>query len=188
MEEKNAQTMRLFIAIDMPREVIEQADLIQQELKKLQLFEGNYTKHDGMHITLQFLGDVDIAQFSDIDAALQNVHSAPMVARLGAVDSFHSGSHIKIIYLHLICNGLATLVGNINAALKPLFEPEERTFIAHLTLARVKKTYNARVLLDAINKLSVEPLSFTIQQFALKQSQLFQEGPIYKDLIVYPLR
>lgn len=178
--------MRLFIAIDMPSLVLTQAEQIQQHLKSLHLFKGPYTKLNGLHITLKFLGNVADADLSVVQNALRSVTFPPMHAKLGAVDSFSSGPRIKVVYLHLICPELAELA-QVMDDLLPTYPKEERDFNGHLTLARVKGVDDREKLLHAINAIGVPPLEFTISSFVLKKSELSPEGPIYTDVEEYKL-
>ncbi len=178
--------MRLYIAIDMPSTVLTQAEQIQEHLKSLHIFKGPYTKPNGLHITLKFLGDVDEKQLPVIQEALRTVQYPPLKAQVGAVDNFTHGAHVKVIFLHIICSELAGLAQAFDDRL-PTFAKDEREFIGHLTLARVKGTEDRDALLRALNAIEVPKIEFTISSFVLKKSELSVEGPRYTDVEEYSL-
>jgi 2'-5' RNA ligase len=180
--------MRLFIAVDMPDEIVAEAKKVQALLQRKKFFKGKFVDGDGMHITIKFLGDVDESQLPAIDAALQKIRYAPMQAELGAADFFSAESHIKIIFLRLICPALGELARAIDASLAGMFEKEPRAFVSHLSLVRVRQEYNTPALMATINALKIPRISCTISEFVLKKSEPSGNGSVYTDIKRYPLR
>jgi 2'-5' RNA ligase len=178
---------RLFVAVEMPVEVIQKVLKIQEFLKQENLFKGTYIPQAGMHLTLKFLGDISRADLPRIDAALKSVFARPMPARLGSVDVFTHHRKISILFLHVTCPELTTVAERIDAALADLVAPEKRSFLSHLTIARVKSVDNPRRLREAVKGLQIEPLEFTIREFVLKESVLSPEGSTYFDVQRYYL-
>ncbi len=180
--------MRLFVAVDMPAAVIEQIVALQHHLERLNLFKGRYIHKDGMHCTLKFLGDSQEEQKIRIDSLLHTMIPKSMQARLGAVDFFAQGSFIKIIYVHLVCPELALLTQSLDSLLEPVCARETRPFIAHITVARVKQVSDHAALLDALNRSSVESITWVIDRFVLKKSVLTPDGPVYTTIQEYLMR
>lgn len=181
----NNELVRLFVAVDMPPEVVDEIKRFQKELSKQKLFEGRFTQEHQMHITLTFIGEVAAQQQSQIMQALRTIEFKKMKARLGSVDVFTKGRFVKIIFMHLVCPELSQLAQKIILVLSPWVEPEERDFVSHLTVARVKKVANVETLLEAIDKLDVAHITFEIDSFILKQSVLSPSGPEYTDIATY---
>ena len=50
---------RCFIALDLPREIINHVKEIQRLIKKKNLFIGKFTESENIHLTLKFLGEID---------------------------------------------------------------------------------------------------------------------------------
>ncbi len=178
---------RLFIAVEIPKKVQQEVARIQQLLRKANLFDANYTDPDTIHITLKFLGDVQHDAITTIHQCLQNITVRSMQAQLDYVDFFASGTHIKIIYLNILCAELSLLAQEIDNVLQDMFVIEERDFVSHVTLARVKNVYDQEACIQMLKDIQVEPITFSIDSFILKKSELTPEGPIYSDVNVYEL-
>ncbi len=179
------QTVRLFIAVDMPQEVRQEIGRIQNYFKKRNLFNGKYTDAQHVHITLKFLGEVDSAMLPVIQEALGSIVFQSMPAHVGTVDVFASGNRIRVLFLYIICPTLTQLAKQVDTALSQWFEPEQRPFVSHVTIARVKAVDDRSKLINAVNVFSVSPIQFTINEFVLKQSVLLPAGPMYTDIERY---
>lgn len=185
IEKKNGK--RLFVAVDMPENVQQEVRKIQKALQKEPLFKGRFVKPENVHITVKFIGEVSNGDIENIEVVLRQIKAKKMEAYVGGVDVFTSRGRIKIIYLRVICQELADLAAQIEHALMPWCKKEERDFVSHATLARVKKVENKQELLDAVQNLSIEPVPFIISSFVLKESVLLPEGPEYTTLFTFPL-
>ena len=175
-QQSNQERKRLFVAVDMPQTIIDEVIKIQRELQRKQLFEGHYTTPDNMHMTLKFLGEVDATVASTIGQALRSISLTSFQAKLGLLDVFYSGRRIKIIFVRVIAPEFAQLAAQLDDALADMFASEDRAFVSHLTVARVKQVPDNHVLLTELNAIAVQPLEFMVTEFVLKESVLVQEG------------
>lgn len=178
---------RLFIAVEVPKEVQQEIERIENILQKGNLFQATYTDSKKVHITLKFLGDVSEAVLPKINQALQTINMHSMQAILGSVGFFTTGNTIKVIYLNVLCPQVELLVHQINNVLLDFFEAEERNFVSHLTLARVKEVYDKTTLIQELGCIKVKPISFSIDSFILKKSVLTPDGPEYFDSASYQM-
>ena len=178
---------RLFIAVEIPKKVQQEVACIQQLLRTAHLFEANYTDPKTLHITLKFLGDVQEDTISKIHEQLQNITIRSMRAQLDKIDFFVSGKHIKIIYLNVLCTQMAVLAQEIETTLQDMFVMEERNFVSHITLARIKNMYDEQACIQLFKDIEVKPITFSIDSFSLKKSELTPGGPMYSDVSVYEL-
>lgn len=179
--------MRLFIAIDMPPEVIALAHELQNYFKELELFEGRYTNLNSMHITLKFLGDVDDGKVSELADRLKPVQFPAQPAYTGELGLFASHERSKILFLHMVCPALIELVLALDLLL-PEFAQEKREFINHVTLARIKSVHEKERLIETVETYQVPRIDFEITQFVLKRSELTADGPIYTDVAGFALK
>jgi len=184
--------LRVFVAIEMPEKVKREIEKIQNALRRLDLFDGKYVKPEHAHLTLQFIGYVEPQALGIIKNLLKTVTFRPIQAKLGRIGAFGNQMFIKVVWLGVEGIGLTTLARDIEQALavedednKPV---RKRPFQSHVTLARVKKAGDVNLLRGALESLSVEPISFAIDEFVLKQSHLSSDGPIYVDLERYVAR
>lgn len=178
---------RLFVAVEMPQTVVNELKHIQSQLKKQALFSGTFVNPEHTHITVKFIGDVALDQLEAIKNILTTVQCKPMHAQLGSLDVFQKGEFVKIIFLQIVCPELASLAEQIEAVLEPWVAKEERAFVNHLTIARVKQVPDVPKLLDFLHHMKVEPLSFVFDSFVLKESELTPQGPVYTDVKRYTL-
>ncbi len=172
--------MRLFIAINTPKEIQNYFSDVQKKLTGAKL-----TLTKNFHLTLKFLGEITPAQADEIKKRLGKIQFKPFTATLSGTGIFPSEQMIRVVWIgiephDIICN----LQKQIDAALHGLF-PKEKSFQPHITLARVKTVDNKKQFVEQVKKLKVEPLSFEVKEFKLIQSQLTSEGSIYTDVATY---
>ncbi|MCK5289880.1 MAG: RNA 2',3'-cyclic phosphodiesterase, partial [Candidatus Aenigmarchaeota archaeon] len=93
--------MRCFISVELPENIKKQLEDIQK------YFDVNknirFTSKNNMHITLKFLGDIDINTVKDIEYALEKKLAdvkAPEILIEG-LDTFSNQKHIRGVWLKL---------------------------------------------------------------------------------------
>lgn len=177
--------MRLFIGIDVPEEVKEKAELLEQEIKSLQ---GSFTfvKKEAMHITLNFIGEVDEQKTQAAVKALSSISIAKFQVSFEGV-SYFSPRFIKVVYLG-ISKGVQELknafsiIGNALAEAGVPYE-HDLPYVPHFTIARVKYIKDRAPLLNLIEKHKGEKFGdFEVEAIALKKSTLTPDGPVYENL------
>lgn len=178
---------RLFIAIDLPPEIIKELFDIQQQLRKQSSFQATYVKPEQLHLTLAFLGDVAPNNIDVIKQVLQLIKMPSFQACLGKLGYFPDEKYIHIIWIELLAKQLHELALQIAQTLKPLVVLETREFVSHITLARVKKVFDRDSAISHIQSIGIPLLCFTVNQFILKESILSSQGSTYLDIKRYSL-
>lgn len=133
--------MRLFAAaaMELPRGLPEElARAVRGELGPAARPVGT----EGMHLTLAFLGEVPPEKAEAAGRCLEVLSGfGPFEAAAGEAGFFPSPDRPKVLWLGF-ADGAARLseaAGKLSAALRGEgFTPEERAFVPHLTLARLK--------------------------------------------------
>ena len=168
--------MRCFIALDLPRETINTIKEIQEKIKKKNLLIGKFTEPENLHLTLKFLGEIDEDKVEKIRKILKEIKFKGFEVSLGEVGTF-SQKFIKIIWIKLNGKGVLGLQKQIDEKLKEEFVSEFR-FMSHLTLVRVNKVFDKKILLKYLKTIKIKPKKFIVDKFFFKNSVLKPEGPV----------
>jgi len=176
---------RLFVAVDVPQVAKIEIARLEKELKKLNLFEGKYVNPDVVHVTLKFIGYVEQNALTPLKQLLKTVYFKPFNVTLGNLGFFGNRGAVHIVWMNLIASQMKELAQNVQRTLSQMIPPDPRPFQNHVTLARVKSTVRPNALQEAIKNMSVQPVSWTVNEFGLKRSVLTPEGPIYTDIDMY---
>ena len=141
---------------------------------------------DSLHLTLRFLGQLELPVLERARRELQSVHASPFRTALEGRGTFGSRSAPRVIWLAVGEGREASraLARAVEAACQAAgSEPEARGFRAHITLARQRKE---GVRLPELPELP--PLQpWTVEEFVLFESRL-RGQPRYVALERYPLR
>lgn len=179
--------VRLFVAIDLPR-VLKDGLEAAVELLRPALPTAKWTRPEGRHLTLKFLGEVAEERLGEIEAALDlaSAHRPPFGAALGEIGGFPNLRRPRILWVGTTSGvrELQALAREVEACLQPLgFKPEGRPFSGHLTLARFPSPSPVGALPDV--GIPHEP--FDVEEIVLFQSQLGRGGARYTSVRRYPL-
>jgi 2'-5' RNA ligase len=183
--------IRAFIAVNLAAPVIEEiakVRLVLQDAKG----DIRWTRLEGLHLTLKFLGDIERNQVEPILAALRATmrnRLPPHIVAQG-LGAFPNLRRPRVLWVGLCGEGLQEMSEAIETALIPLdFPPEEREFTPHLTLGRVRSLRGWEHVLARVKEY--EPTRFgesTVDQVTLYQSELRPDGAVYTSLGSAPLR
>lgn len=182
--------IRAFIAIDLPPDV-------RAAIADAQAHVGvkvSWTKTDNIHLTLQFLGDVENATIGRISQALAAVaaqHTAFDIPVRGA-GAFPNDRAPRVLWVGCEDTGgkLKALARAVQSEMEQFgFEPERREFSAHLTLGRVKFPKPDAALTRALDSIKDEVFgTMLVEAIHLFQSRLHPEGSIYTKLSTCALK
>lgn len=176
--------IRLFVAIDLPEEVIERLGWLEGGLPG-----ARWVEPDNLHLTLRFIGPVDGGAYRDIAAALSEVRGEPFELTLRGLGHFPPRGQPKVLWVGVAEEpALVALQRAVETRLQRLgLEPEHRKFKPHVTLARLNGTPPARLarLLAAHSLFACEP--FEVTELQLYSSLLHQDGAQHTVEATYPL-
>jgi len=169
--------MRTFIAIDLPEKIKKEIVKIQEQLPE---FKGKITEKENLHLTLKFLGEVNEERLEEVKRKLKGIKLKQFETEIKDIGMFSE----RIIWLKMTnCNELQK---EIDERLNYLFE-EEKRFMGHLTIARVKELEDRKKFMIELRKMKIPEMKFTVKNFYLKKSKLGRPGPVYEDIKVYNL-
>lgn len=182
--------MRLFIALELPEAVAAELGAVQQRLRRARSHPVRWVDISSIHLTLQFLGEVEEERAPAICAALAAPdHAPPPRLHLTRAGAFPNLKRPNVVWVGVggELAALNRLQQAVVASLEPLgFVPEDRPFRAHLTLGRVQRdatTAQRQALGTAIEALPAPgEVAWQSGPPVLFQSVLSRGGTIYHKL------
>lgn len=185
------KSIRSFIAIELPQEIIETIEKLQDRLRRYGL-NIRWIRSKNIHLTLKFLGNISEGDVTSITSVLKTIadNMAPFKLMGQGIGTFPGISHPRVVWLGM--SGDVELLKKFQLRLEENLEtlgfPKEgRPFRAHLTLGRVKGDIDKRILLEVIEQFgNLESDSFTVNSIILFRSDLQPNGPIYTKLAEVP--
>ncbi len=174
------QKLRLFTAVRVPRAQLEWLDA---EVRRLRTVPGaRWTTVENQHVTLNFLGWIEGRAVGDVTAAVDaaaHAH-APAEVSVGALGAFPKPRRARVLWAGIDDPRglLPALAHDLGERLRPVgYEPEDRPYAAHLTLARFK---TPRSLEGLLPDLPPAPGPFTVDRVTLFRSRLTPAGARYE--------
>ena len=174
--------MRAFFAIDLPEHERRLLVAAQERMRKAVRGVGpKRVEPDQLHVTMKFLGEIDRSAESELVgmATAAAAETPPLATRLEAITSFGPPRRARVIVATLADrDGLfAGLAARLEAAAVRLGVPaEERRFVPHVTVARIKRPHDPSAYLA---EAGVAPSEFVCTDLTLYKSELRPAGPIY---------
>lgn len=186
------KTIRAFLAIDPPDEVIREIGAVQGRLRKLIEGDIRWVRPEGIHLTLKFFGDIFAADVANITAAAEKAveKEKPFSLLIGGAGVFPDPRRPRVLWLGM--NGdverLLAFQKGLDQSLHEIgFPREERPFRPHLTLGRIKTPRGLIGLARALEKGEEYTAGrFVASGLSLLQSELTPRGAMYKQLKWFP--
>jgi 2'-5' RNA ligase len=174
---------RLFVAIRPPREI---RGLLLQTMGGIS--GARWQTDDQLHLTIRFIGEVDRHLAGDVHAALGAVRLPRFAIALNGIGAFDRRGLAEAVWAGVAPHGpLKALHKKVDQALSRVgIEPEQRAYLPHITLARLKRGSGpVGSLLEQSGGLTSAP--FPVDHFALFESALTPEGAVYSVIERYML-
>lgn len=178
--------MRLFVALDLPDLVVQQLSLVGGGIPG-----ARWSPPQNLHITLRFIGEVDGGTKRQIEAALDRVDHEALSVQLGGVGHFPPRGVPRSLWAGVAPNpSLADLAAKIDRSLvtEVGLDPDPRNFAPHVTLARLRKAPQNRVVQFLQHHALLSPPPFVASAFWLYSSVLRRGGPTYRRERAFKLR
>jgi RNA 2',3'-cyclic 3'-phosphodiesterase len=179
--------MRLFIAIEIPESLKKELAEVQARLRGAGV-DASWTREEGMHLTLKFLGEVSEQQVPGIMNGLQKAAEGigPLSLSVSGVGTFPNPKNARVVWIGLAgdIEQLTRLQIAVEKAMVLLgMVREERTFTPHLTLGRIKyiRSRNTWIrTLDEVKDISLP--GFEATSVSLMKSELKPSGAVYTEM------
>ncbi len=182
--------MRLFFALELPRETKETLVAWQEKLRRSGRASWKWVEAENLHLTVRFLGEVPEERLEEVVAAgreaARECPSFPL--SLGGLGFFPPQGPVRVAWVGVgEQKELFELREKLEEALRLRgFPPEEREFRPHLTLARAREPVSRKLLPDPSpgeGGISIRGGgSFWARELVLFRSLLRPTGPEYRRL------
>ncbi len=175
--------LRLFTGLELPEDVALDLKMMQGGITGARWIDAQ-----SFHITLRFIGDIDLGLGREVALALDRLETKPMTITIKSIDVFggnkphaiiaHVEENAELRRLQLAQERLCQMLG---------LEPEPRKFIPHVTLARLKEA-EPRALQRFIESHALyRSAPFVVERFVLFSSRPSRGGGPYAVEEIYDM-
>ena len=187
----NIEKIRSFIAIELPAEVKQYLAELQKKLKAEKQPRIKWVRPEGIHLTLKFLGDIEISMIEPVMQAMADAAATATPFKLGIQQP---GAFPNLQWAQVVWVGLGGEVDKLKQLHKKLdtnlaklgFKAEQRPFKPHLTLARLGAEASAEQRQQLGELIATTRLeagkAINVSDISLIKSQLTRAGAIYNRL------
>ena len=178
------ETIRTFVAIELPHRVVASIAEIQSRLKEYG-FNIRWVRPENIHLTLKFLGNIASEAVETVCEAVSKAvsTSGPLSLEAAGVGVFPHMRRPRVVWVGITGQtaGLRALQKKIDAELLSVgFPKERRLFKGHLTLGRVKGSIPAKKFQEAFDRCSdFHAGSCCVDELILFKSDLKPTGSEY---------
>lgn len=184
--------LRLFVAVEIPKDVQQKLSLIRAKTQE-RLKQARFAKEENVHLTLQFLGQVEEAKVEEIKKVLTEAVNQFKIFtfKLGDLGGFPSVKKGRVFWLG-VEDGQESLIALQKVVARSLtsigFEEEKRKFHPHLTLARLKVPQGLEEAISSVCLEDFTAVAITVDKVTLFQSVLKSSGAVYNSLSHFYLK
>lgn len=192
----NPEQIRCFIAIGLPEEAKRGLAMLKKELEREEHKFVKWVEPGGIHLTLKFLGNIPAKRVTEITEAIEK--ATQVISRfhleISGLGAFPSLRQARVFWVGIggEVDKLSGLAQNIDSALAAIgFAEEERPFVPHLTLARIRQGASpperrdfGELVGSAIFK---DKYHIEVEAISLMRSQLTPAGAVYTCLKTFAL-
>jgi 2'-5' RNA ligase len=175
---------RLFTGLELPADIASQLSTFRGGL-----FGARWIEPEDYHITLRFIGDVDIRTAHEVADLLDGVRKRPVEVTLRGIDSF-GGDRPRSVYASVAPSpGLSELQAEHERLMQRVGLPAGgRKYTPHVTLARLNRDVSSQSVAHYLaSRPLIRPITFRPTRFALFSSKDSVGGGPYIVEATYPL-
>jgi len=188
------KSIRAFLAIDPPEEVLREIAGIQERLKRTIQEDIRWVRPEGIHLTLKFFGSISADKIDGITRVIDEHVTAftPLDLTIRRIGVFPDLKRPRVVWLGTEgdIEQLIALQRKLDEGFQGLgFEREDRPFRAHLTLGRIKTPKEVAGLAKALESgRDATAGQFRAGSLCLFRSELKPSGAVYTKLAEFPFR
>lgn len=182
-----AKPLRLFVATDVPEDVRAVVETGVSPLRE-RFPRARWVPTQNQHVTLKFLGTTwpRLVEWVTTTVGEVAAEHSPFETRVAGLGAFPSPRRARVLWVGLEdpAGRLAAIARSLQDALAKEFEPEERDFSPHLTVARFDPPVR---LEDGFGEVGLESRPFAVDLLVLYRSRLQRPAPVYEPIAAFPL-
>jgi 2'-5' RNA ligase len=184
--------IRAFIAVKIPEDL----KIALQKIQEIFKDSGDrirWVKPSGMHITLKFLGDIEVQNIPDIGREIEQActGSSHFEIRLAGTGSFPDMKRPRILWAGIQegAEEIKKIYKDLEPGLSRIgFIQERRPFRPHITLGRIKhikdrERFKSRIMQNS----EIQIGTMTADAVHLIESRLRPDGAVYSSQLVVSL-
>ncbi|OGX37594.1 MAG: 2'-5' RNA ligase [Omnitrophica WOR_2 bacterium RIFCSPHIGHO2_02_FULL_52_10] len=182
-----SDAIRTFIAVPFSPTLRQVIVKVQAELKKLDM-DVKWVEPENIHLTLQFLGDVNPGKIAALKTVLNELYKdvKTIKTRVHSVGAFPDSRRPRVIWISLEDRQgqIAGLAAMLNNGLGKIgYQKNPKPFKPHITLGRVRSPKNAGALARTMHGYALsKDHGEALDRIVLFKSTLTPAGPIYAPL------
>jgi 2'-5' RNA ligase len=181
-----SEAIRSFIAFDLDNQaILSRLSEVQDALVNTGA-SLNLVKPQNIHMTVRFLGNVDLGMVDAVYEEMKQVSFAPFEVEIRGLGAFPNLQYVRVVWAGIQkgADELKDVFNQLEPRLRKLgFKPDTKGFSPHLTIARVRTGKNKAELARRIEELeNYEFGTVKANCLKLKKSVLTPEGPIYSTI------
>jgi 2'-5' RNA ligase len=181
--------MRAFIAIDLPEALHAALAKAQQDFHAA-CRDARWTRPEGIHLTLKFLGEISDTKTKQVVEALAQIGPfEPISVEVKGLGFFPHAHRPRVFWAGVAAPPtLAKLAADVESHMERIgFAREDRAFSPHLTLARFQVPRPQPALETAVSAEATTSLGkFEASEFFLFESKLSPQGAQYRKVMRFP--
>ena len=190
MKQERNERVRAFIAVEPSDEARAEVARVASAVGSVGVNGARLVRDEGLHITLRFLGDVDVEDVPLVAevARTASLRVEPFELTLGDVGAFPTLGRARALFVGVDgeIETLTLLRDGIEAELSKVgFRRDRRRFNPHITVARIRDRVSRpdrRAVVEAARSANHARVAFSVDAFRLFRSTLTPEGAIYDPL------
>lgn len=168
--------MRLFLALALPDQLKKSLSSFRYRSKGIR-----WIPSDNLHLTLQFIGEVDSSEYDELIHELSDIHLSKLPLETTHLGHFGKKAPKQLWLGVKLTDALNELHKALQEKILELgLDIETRNFVPHITLARMNHI-GIEKLAEIYQTIGTpEKTQFEVSEFHLYSSKLTHEGAIYQ--------
>ncbi|MEM0347883.1 MAG: RNA 2',3'-cyclic phosphodiesterase [Zestosphaera sp.] len=186
--------VRLFVAVEIENsDVLRNVTRFRDAIVSCSKGKGiKGVEDENIHLTLRFIGEVPDSYVPQISECVSRANEfTKFQVRIEGVGAFPSVSRPRVLWVGITegFDKLRAIRNRLEECLRRYAEPDREEFVPHITVGRVKGSYDNVCLKNVISTYENTLFGLTqVSKVKLKKSILRPEGPVYTDITVVDLK